>query len=242
MRSGFGDLMPRGHESMETASTHYGCWSILGQAKPSADNWARVLCKCSACGKTRAFGLKYLRHKSPRCDKCRLISERECPPPELVCKKCEVAKPVDEFTKHKGCRYGRQSRCKSCRAIESESHYRANSGRKRETQRAWRERNPDNYAKRSRERHLLNAYGISSEAYEELHAAQNGVCALCGKAETKKSKNGNLLRLAVDHCHETGKVRGLLCCTCNSGIGLIGDTREMALAAVKYLEKTYEQF
>lgn len=60
---------------------------------------------------------------------------------------------------------------------------------------------------------IQRLYGISSEEYEELLIVQNGVCAICDKPEL----SGN--RLAIDHCHRTGFVRGLLCVGCNRKLG-----------------------
>jgi hypothetical protein len=59
---------------------------------------------------------------------------------------------------------------------------------------------------------------------------QNGLCAICKKTETGKTSN-----LCVDHCHKTGKVRGLLCNNCNKGLGLFKDNPEVLLNASAYL-------
>jgi hypothetical protein len=69
-----------------------------------------------------------------------------------------------------------------------------------------------------RDRRYQYLYGIDSAWYAAQLVKQNGVCAICGKPENK-TINGKLLKLAVDHCHDTGKVRGLLCQACNRGIG-----------------------
>ncbi len=66
-------------------------------------------------------------------------------------------------------------------------------------------------------------YGIELAEYERMFAEQKGLCASCGLPESKKEKNSRKARtrLFVDHCHDTGKVRGLLCSTCNSALGLL---------------------
>lgn len=66
---------------------------------------------------------------------------------------------------------------------------------------------------------------------------QGGVCAICGKPETSTHKSGTMKSLAVDHCHATGKVRGLLCSACNHGIGHLKDSKEIMRAAIKYIEE-----
>jgi hypothetical protein len=91
----------------------------------------------------------------------------------------------------------------------------------------------DQKARRSRANRIFRLkrdYGITPEQYEEMLVHQNGVCAICGNPD-KHGRN-----LAVDHSHETGKVRGLLCTHCNTGIGVLGDTADHLRAALKYLE------
>lgn len=67
-------------------------------------------------------------------------------------------------------------------------------------------------------------------------ALQGNKCAICGSEETDK-RRGKLRALAVDHDHETGKVRGLLCGACNKGIGLLKDDAEILRKAAAYLDK-----
>lgn len=76
---------------------------------------------------------------------------------------------------------------------------------------------------------IIESYGITVADYERMNAEQGGVCAICGQAET----NGR--SLAVDHCHATGRVRGLLCGTCNRGIGLLKDDADRVMSAAIYL-------
>jgi hypothetical protein len=74
------------------------------------------------------------------------------------------------------------------------------------------------------------------EQYEELLRQQNGVCAICGRPEIR-TYNGKVKNLSVDHDHETGEVRGLLCYKCNLGIGQFEDSIELLDKAKKYLTK-----
>lgn len=74
---------------------------------------------------------------------------------------------------------------------------------------------------------LKRLYGLSEEDYNAMYAAQNGCCAICRKLSKTV--------LHVDHCHETGRVRGLLCFPCNTSIGRLGDRLESVLAAAEYL-------
>lgn len=86
-------------------------------------------------------------------------------------------------------------------------------------------------AKRNREQVLKARYGITTEQYEAMLVSQRGLCAIC-----REPQEGNR-QMAVDHNHETGKVRGLLCDRCNRGIGLLRDSPLVLRAAVDYLEQ-----
>ena len=82
---------------------------------------------------------------------------------------------------------------------------------------------------------LKHRYGITAAEYDALFAAQHGVCAVCRKPSGSSEQPQHWKnKLAIDHCHETGKIRGLLCNGCNTGIGLLG-TESVALAAAQYL-------
>lgn len=75
-------------------------------------------------------------------------------------------------------------------------------------------------------------YGISLEEYRAMEKEQGSVCAICNQSETAKG----FLRLSVDHCHETGEVRGLLCANCNRMIGMAKDDPAILEAAIRYLK------
>jgi hypothetical protein len=77
-------------------------------------------------------------------------------------------------------------------------------------------------------------YGISLDEYYKLVKKQNGVCAIC----KQKQRAGRKTRLSVDHCHTTGKVRGLLCDTCNRSIGLLKDNIDVLQNAIQYLKQS----
>ena len=79
---------------------------------------------------------------------------------------------------------------------------------------------------------LKNLYNITLEEYEELDKRQNSLCAICGQV----NKSGN--RLGVDHCHKTGRVRGLLCFRCNTALGLLDDSSTWVFNMLNYLRET----
>lgn len=77
-------------------------------------------------------------------------------------------------------------------------------------------------------------YGVTKEKYQEMLDSQNGVCAIC---KTKPNFDKLKKRFAIDHCHTTGKVRGLLCDPCNRGIGFLRDDPNILLSATEYLAR-----
>lgn len=110
--------------------------------------------------------------------------------------------------------------------------YNKNKEKKAEQLRKWRKSNPES-DKNSR---LKCLFGINLEKYNEMLASQNGVCKLCFKAEQDIHHNSNkVISLAVDHCHSSKKVRGLLCGKCNKALGLIKDSQEWLVRASLYL-------
>jgi hypothetical protein len=83
---------------------------------------------------------------------------------------------------------------------------------------------------------LKKFYGISVDEYEAMLKAQDGVCRICGSDKTSVDPNTKKYRrMSVDHCHATGKVRGLLCCDCNRGLGYFKDNPVLLHAAIDYL-------
>ncbi len=79
---------------------------------------------------------------------------------------------------------------------------------------------------------LRRFYGISIDTYESMLERQRGVCAICGQPPGER-------RLAVDHKHDTGTVRGLLCEKCNRGLGLFRDDQALLRAAADYLDSKF---
>lgn len=72
-------------------------------------------------------------------------------------------------------------------------------------------------------------FGLTLEIFDQLHKKQEGRCAICGAHEKEKKF------LVVDHCHETQKIRGLLCQQCNSAIGILKHSEDILLKAIEYL-------
>lgn len=149
-----------------------------------------------------------------------------------TCTKCGVSQEATRFnTREKG---HLRATCKTCDNTYKRERYASSPEHHRERSRA--------YAKTSRgkdttkNRHLKRMYDITLEEYRSMVEVQNNCCAICGYHTTKEYGG-----LVVDHNHETGKVRGLLCKNCNTGIGLLQEETIVLTNAIKYLIKHNEE-
>ena len=94
-------------------------------------------------------------------------------------------------------------------------------------------KNPEHYSKRHRKYELSKKYNLTEQEYQDMLVKQNGCCAICGT----DTPTGKWKVFAVDHNHETGQVRELLCNECNRGIGLLKDNPELLMKAAQYILK-----
>lgn len=94
---------------------------------------------------------------------------------------------------------------------------------------------PQRRAEIWRKWHLKARFGLTLETYEELLASQGSACAIC-KSLSTKTRKGRLF--PIDHDHDTGRVRGLLCNTCNVAIGMAGENASLLRAMADYLDRT----
>ena len=147
------------------------------------------------------------------------------------CGKCKQTKPLAEFkswrpkSKPEKTRY--QSYCMDC-ARSYDKEYRA---RNVDKIKAYRVENKDRARQQDKNRargRTLAKYGLTEEKIEQMKTAQAGACMICGKIPDDT--------LVVDHCHETGKVRGLLCRVHNAALGAFEDDPMMLLNAIEYLK------
>lgn len=168
------------------------------------------------------------------------------------CTKCNLLKPVSYFSKDSGNKNGLYSWCKSCVRI----HHMKHTDRMQRKGKVWKENNrlkvreyQKNYDVENRQKKLLlrkirrekfpeyykdkalkRTHNITIEEYKKLLITQNYVCAICNQPE-KLNRD-----LAVDHDHVTGEIRGLLCLSCNTGIGNFKDNITVLNKAINYLE------
>lgn len=135
------------------------------------------------------------------------------------CMDCKQSKEIVVFGVRRDNKDGRQARCRECmraRRAERAEHLRKydRARRGRTAPQRW-------------DRDLRQKYGINAQAYDAMLASQGGACAICHEVSEQ--------RLAVDHCHVTRKVRGLLCSRCNVGLGMFQDNSQRMRAAIQYL-------
>jgi len=109
------------------------------------------------------------------------------------CPDCGQWKALDQFPRNKNSKDGRHSYCKPCHNARGKETYERYGG--------------------TRCYHLKRRYGIGADEFDELVVRQGGVCAICGQPDPEH----------LDHDHETGAVRGVLCFNCNGGLGQFRD-------------------
>lgn len=112
------------------------------------------------------------------------------------------------------------------RKAAQRAHYAKVKVRKRATNKAWREANPE----KEKHTYLKSRYGITLEQYEHMFTECNGRCMICDKPGEDSDRG-----LHVDHNHETGDIRGLLCGSCNLALGHFKDSIPLLLKAIEYL-------
>lgn len=144
-----------------------------------------------------------------------------------TCSRCKQEKPKSEFYKQTTRSDGLRSRCKACDSELNSEYYKQNRQKMYESNSEYCRQNK----RKIEDRRLHRRYGISIDDYDRMSATQGHKCAICGS----KSSGGNKSRFCVDHDHETGQVRALLCNKCNQGIGLMQDDPDLLEKAADYI-------
>lgn len=179
-----------------------------------------------------------------------------------ACTVCGVVKNLSEFNiQRKGTPDGHTYKCKKCATAYTKEWTARNRERVRQNEKRRYENNPQpkkDYAKKYREANkervkathekwvknngrklmagvIRRLYGLSIEAYERMFKEQNGACKIC------QQQNYDGKRLFVDHDHDTGTVRGLLCHHCNAGMGHFKDDPYLLQVAIKYLTENSKE-
>lgn len=163
-----------------------------------------------------------------------------------ACSTCKVTKPFTEFHANRSKKDGLQAQCKVCMRKAVDAWQKKNLKKVRATTAAWAKRSvikPDSAVAlnggtlteaearylRYRTRKKVRKHGITEDAYRSLLDRAAGVCMICGDPPEDD--------FHLDHDHETGKVRGLLCHLCNKGLGQFKDDPERLIKAAEYLRR-----
>lgn len=155
------------------------------------------------------------------------------------CSRCIQKLEFSKFGKDIWSPNGLTDYCKDCRNKRGREYNRDNPEIKKKTNDAHKEYRKKYYSspewrKKLREQHLKSTYNITHKDYEVLLNKQNNVCKICNQFKLyQKGKD----YMHVDHCHKTGKIRGILCSKCNKGLGSFCDDIELMKNAIKYLEE-----
>ncbi len=133
------------------------------------------------------------------------------------CSKCKSIKSIDDFYPD----FKRPDKLRpDCKVCNSASN------------KIWADKNKEKIATTSRLTHLQRRYGLTPDDYLAMYEDQGGCCAICGSDEYRGEDKCSF---AIDHCHNTGEIRGLLCNKCNGGIGMLGDNPKLTKRATEYL-------
>lgn len=136
--------------------------------------------------------------------------------PVKTCTRCKETKPFNDFSPRKSAKDGYRSNCKECDS-EYTKNYRVNNPYSKTGNKDWQ---------------LKTRFGITLDEYNNILTRQYYRCAICGTDSTHFTRG-----LAVDHCHITDTIRGLLCINCNTGIGSFKDSPALLEAAIEYLSR-----
>lgn len=133
------------------------------------------------------------------------------------CKSCRIIKPLSEYHHSiKNKEYGKSypdSFCKSCKSVKTKK---------------WCQDNKQKFIRYNIKSKLKNRYGMTMDEYDAMVTAQNNLCAICNQPQARRN-------LAVDHCHQTNRVRGLLCDKCNLALGMINENLDIVEGIKRYL-------
>lgn len=201
---------------------------------------------CKACGQTKSLDDFHNDRSKPDgknfyCKSCMNAKTRKyaAQPPRRIdpegmrtCNHCKVLKPLSEYHASKAHHDGIARRCKTCSFELHAEWRRTHLAEAAAAQKKWREANPG----RASDIHIQKNYGLPFGSYDRMFAEQNGQCAICHTTEAG-GKGGKTGRFHVDHCHDTGAVRGLLCHGCNVSLGHFKHSEEILLSAIQYLKR-----
>ena len=185
-----------------------------------ASNDPSHIARCCVCKKRKPYEhfhkrIGWLDDKWLVCKVCGSVGKH--------CSRCSKYLPFSAFPKSAGPnRGGTSAYCKPCMLAYKRGYY--------------KEHGKSEYRiHRERVSAILSKYGLTEEEYQQKFQEQQGLCGACGKPEEFHYKDGTPYRLAVDHDHDTGQIRMLLCRRCNLALGHLQDSPERVQALLAYI-------
>jgi hypothetical protein len=145
-----------------------------------------------------------------------------------VCSQCNEWKSAEFFRFARQGKANLHSICRPCGAKAQREKYRADPEPHRAAARAWHANHPAKAKIRRRSWNLMTKYGMTVEQFDAMLLAQGSACAACG------TRDHNGVNWHVDHSHDTGVVRGILCHPCNTALGLLNEDADRMLALAAY--------
>lgn len=150
------------------------------------------------------------------------------------CSKCKEILPIKCFYKSKQMPCGYSSQCIKC--VKECGRKETESGKSKIRALKYYYTNQEEIKRKSVAKLLKSKYNLSLEEYLEMVKNQDNKCAICNKPETHRDSRTNRIKnLSVDHHHESGRIRGLLCCNCNTAIGLLKEDPKILESAIEYI-------
>lgn len=159
-----------------------------------------------------------------------------------TCCTCKQEYPISEFYNTKSYPDGKSIRCKTCCNNSVRAWQQTHREKRKSWMRNWSEKNREKIRRQSRKNRRLREYGITDEQYIAMWESQKGRCAICkcklrSEEDHVLGKNKSAKNQHVDHCHNSGKTREILCPRCNHVLGLIEDNVELMATMISYLNK-----
>ena len=143
-----------------------------------------------------------------------------------TCTKCKETRPIDDFHNDRTGKNGKRSQCRFCVLAANKDWQARNPEHAKE---CWKRSSNKRYSKDVRQKRRLKSYNLSESQYTLLVSFSAGKCNICERELGTKEH--------IDHCHDSGKVRGLLCVKCNTAIGLLNDDAALMRRAIEYIER-----
>ena len=209
----------------------YGLWTVKGDMEVR-NHKLYYLCVCECGIEVYVYSGNLRRGGSSACRKC--AQKHRLVPLELK-RKRENDRARERYATDPA--YAKRKRDKARKYGEDNrekvnARVRKWSSENKDQIKKYRQENKEKAAIVAREWALKSFYGLSLDDYDKMYTAQEGVCAICSQAGKRS--------LCVDHCHTTGKVRALLCDSCNRGIGMLKEDTSVLQAAIAYLNRHKE--